>query len=67
MNTKGYYVREGSYQRTYDDRLGRWYIGLHGHPFYPWGEGYATPAAAWAGVKRLISYDFPSRLHPSQK
>jgi hypothetical protein len=25
----GYYVREGSYQGTTDDRLGRWYFG-HG-------------------------------------
>lgn len=59
MNTKGYYVCEGSYQGTNDDRLGRWYIGFHGQLFDPSGGGYATPAAAWAGVaeRLFVNYD----------
>ncbi len=37
------YVREGSYQNTTDDRLGRWYIGSHTDNFFrPYGRGHAT-------------------------
>ena len=57
---KGYYISEGSYQNTNDDRLGRWYIGLYGQPFYPSGEGYATPGHAYQGLKEILSenYDY---------
>lgn len=41
----GYYVREGSYYNTTDDRIGRWYVG-HG-TFYPRAPGYPSEAAAW--------------------
>jgi hypothetical protein len=43
----GYYVREGSYQGTPDDRLGRWYVGHDDGDFRPYGAGYATQSAAW--------------------
>lgn len=43
----GYYVRQGSYQGTPDDRLGRWYVGRAGHDFRPWGCGYASRTEAW--------------------
>jgi hypothetical protein len=43
----GYYVREGSYQGTTDDRLGRWYVGKEGEPFRPHGAGHRTQGEAW--------------------
>ena len=44
----GYFVREGSYQGTTDDRLGRWYYGHQDDDgFRPWGAGYATQREAW--------------------
>lgn len=46
----GYYIREGAYQGTTDDRLGSWYVGREGFPFWPHGAGYATQAAAWAAA-----------------
>ena len=46
----GYYIREGSYQGTTDDRLGRWYVGREGEGFAPHGAGFATPAQAWAAA-----------------
>lgn len=51
----GYYVREGAYQGTTDDRLGRWYIGQEGHPFAPHGAGYATQRAAWEAAAELAA------------
>lgn len=46
----GYYIREGSYQGTTDDQLGRWYVGREGEMFAPHGAGHATQAAAWAAA-----------------
>jgi hypothetical protein len=46
----GYYVQQGEYQGTTDNRLGRWYIGREGHPFRPDGTGHPTARAAWAAV-----------------
>lgn len=44
----GYYIREGSYRGTSDDRAGRWYIGHEDDDFFrPWGYGHATQGAAW--------------------
>ena len=44
----GYYIREGSYRGTTDDRLGRWYIGHKDQDFFrPFGPGHATQADAW--------------------
>ena len=45
-----YYVRQGSYSGTTDDRLGRWYIGRHGEFFRPHGAGHRTrkEAADWS-------------------
>lgn len=44
----GYYIREGSYQGTTDDRLGRWYFGHESdNGFRPWGAGHPTQKAAW--------------------
>ena len=44
----GYYVREGSYQGTTDDRLGRWYVGrADAGGFRPYGAGFASASAAW--------------------
>lgn len=44
----GYYIREGGYQGTADDRLGRWYYGHESeHGFCPIGPGHASQRAAW--------------------
>jgi hypothetical protein len=44
----GYYIREGSYQGTTDDRLGRWYVGhKDDNGFRPWGAGHPSQKAAW--------------------
>lgn len=44
----GYYIREGSYRGTTDDRLGRWYIGHEDEEFFrPYGAGYRTQREAW--------------------
>lgn len=45
--TAGYYIREGAYQGTTDDQLGRWYVGHEDHAFQPHGAGHATRKAAW--------------------
>jgi len=46
--TAGYYIREGSYRNTTDDRLGRWYIGnTREIGFRPYGAGHPSQAAAW--------------------
>ncbi|HEY8751400.1 MAG TPA: hypothetical protein VIM11_25695 [Tepidisphaeraceae bacterium] len=47
----GYYIREGSYRGTTDDRLGRWYIGHESDRFFrPFGPGHATQSAAWLTI-----------------
>jgi hypothetical protein len=46
----GYYIRQGSYQGTTDDRSGRWYVGREGEPFRPHGAGHRTQAEAWAAA-----------------
>ena len=47
----GYYVRQGSYIGTTDDRLGRWYIGCNSDDFFrPFGSGYRTQSAAWLAI-----------------
>jgi len=47
----GYYIREGSYQGTTDDRLGRWYVGHESEEFFrPYGAGYRTQGEAWAAA-----------------
>jgi hypothetical protein len=44
----GYYVREGSYHGTTDDRISRWYFGNEADiGFRPYGAGYPTRLAAW--------------------
>ena len=44
----GYYIREGSYQGTTDDRLGRWYFGHKEDEFFrPYGSGHPSQKAAW--------------------
>jgi len=44
----GYFVREGAYQGTSDDRLGRWYVGHEDDgAFRPYGEGYDSAGDAW--------------------
>jgi len=49
----GYYVREGSYRGTTDDRLGRWYIGHASDNFFrPFGAGYPTQATAWIAAAK---------------
>lgn len=50
----GYYVREGSYQGTTDDRLGRWYVGKEGELFAPFGAGYPSRAQAWAAAAENV-------------
>jgi hypothetical protein len=51
----GIYIREGSYQGTTDDRLGRWYLGRDGEPFRPWGSGYRTQGEAWLAAVDMLS------------
>lgn len=47
----GYYIREGSYQGTTDDRLGRWYYGHDDDGgFRPYGSGYRTQREAWCAA-----------------
>ena len=49
----GYYIRQGAYQGTPDDRLGRWYVGHQNADFWPHGAGYPTPVAAWRAAAHL--------------
>lgn len=53
----GYYVREGSYQGTTDDRLGRWYVGCEGKPFRPFGAGYRTKGEAWKAAAEYLTIE----------
>ena len=47
----GYYIREGSYRGTTDDRLGRWYTGHKDDAFFrPYGAGHATQGDAWLAI-----------------
>jgi hypothetical protein len=47
----GYYIREGSYHGTTDDRLGRWYVGHQADNFFrPLGAGHATQGDAWLSI-----------------
>ena len=46
----GCYIREGAYQGTTDDQLGRWYVGKEGEAFRPHGAGHGTQAQAWAAA-----------------
>lgn len=44
----GYYIREGNYIGTTDDRAGRWYYGHESdNGFRPYGAGHPTQKAAW--------------------
>ena len=48
----GYYIREGSYQGTTDDCLGRWYVGSTADDcFRPCGPGHRTQKEAWAAAR----------------
>lgn len=54
----GYYIREGSYQGTTDDRLGRWYVGRNDDPFFrPFGAGYRTRREAWSAAAEYVRCD----------
>ena len=53
----GYYIREGAYQGTTDDRLGRWYVGREGEMFAPMGAGFASRAQAWAAAADAAKLD----------
>ena len=46
----GYFVREGAYQGTTDDQLGRYYVGKEGKLFCPWGAGFRTQREAWSAA-----------------
>ena len=53
----GYYIREGSYSGTADDRLGRWYIGHNDDEFFrPYGAGYRTQGDAWLAAAEALSH-----------
>ena len=44
----GFYIREGSYSGTSDDRLGRWYYGHKSDQgFRPFGAGHPNQREAW--------------------
>ena len=51
----GYFIREGSYQGTTDDSLGRWYTGREGEPFRPYGAGHPSQAAAWRAIAEHLA------------
>jgi hypothetical protein len=54
----GYYIREGSYQGTTDDRLGRWYVGHDQDEFFrPYGAGHATQGDAWLAAESSMDID----------
>ena len=54
----GYYIREGSYSGTTDDRLGRWYVGHESDEFFrPYGAGHATQGAAWLAAAEQMALD----------
>lgn len=65
----GYDIREGSYQGTTDDRLGRWYVvSPNGSGFRPWGAGYATRTAAWhACLDRMHEFESMERFKRAAK
>ena len=47
----GFYIREGSYYGTTDDRIGRWYTGHKSDNFFrPFGAGHATRGDAWLAI-----------------
>lgn len=47
----GYYIREGSFRNTTDDRLGRWYTGhADDDGFRPYGAGHRTQTEAWLAI-----------------
>ena len=54
--TAGYYVREGSYQGTTDDRLGRWYVcHTNDEVARLYGPGHASQTAAWlAAAEEMV-------------
>lgn len=49
----GWFVREGVFQGTSDDCLGRWYVGRRDLPYRPYGRGFATVAEAWRAAASL--------------
>lgn len=51
----GYYIREGSYTGTTDDRAGRWYVGKDGEGFRPFGPGHRTQSEAWSSAAKLAT------------
>ena len=53
----GYYIREGEYQGTTDNRLGRWYVGRKGEGFRPYGAGHRTQGEAWAAAAEAARLD----------
>lgn len=54
----GYYIREGSYQGTTDDRLGRWYVGHESDEFFrPYGPGHRTQSEAWEAAAEQARLD----------
>lgn len=54
----GYYIREGEYQSTADNRLGRWYSGHKDDEFFrPYGKGHATKGDAWLTVANEMALD----------
>jgi hypothetical protein len=62
----GFYVREGSYQGTTDDRLGRWYVGHKDEDgFKPFGPGYRSQKAAWEAARDQAEHDPTATVDPS--
>ncbi len=47
----GYFIREGEYHGTTDNRIGRWYVGHESEGgFRPFGAGHGTRTEAWAAA-----------------
>ncbi len=49
----GFYIRQGEFVGTTDNRLGRWYVGRESEPFRPWGAGFDRAGKAWARAGEL--------------
>ena len=51
----GYYLSEGSYYGTQDDRSGRWYILKAGESVDKRGKGFATKENALLSLEESLS------------
>lgn len=53
MSKTNYFASRGRYSGGTDDRLDRWYVGVRGQPFRPWGPGYRTKKEAMEAARQI--------------